>query len=74
MDKDFVLKVGKNIRKYREQKGLSQFKLAIESDVTPSAIANIEHARSDTTLTRINAIAKALDVKPSVLLEIDDNF
>ncbi len=72
MDKDFVLKVGKNIRKHREAKGLSQFKLAIEADVTPAAIANIEHARSDTTLTRINAIAKALGVKPSMLLEIDE--
>ncbi len=72
MDKDFVLKVGKNIRKYRENKGFSQFKLAIESDVTPGAIANIEHARSDTTLTRINAIAKALDIEPYKLLQFDE--
>ncbi len=72
MDKDFVSKVGQNIKKYREQKGLSQFKLAIESDVTPGAIANIEHARSDTTLTRINTIAKALDIEPYRLLQFEE--
>lgn len=71
MDKDFVLKVGKNIRKYRKLKNISQFKLAIETDVTPAAIANIEHARSDTTLTKINAIAKALNIEPHKLLEFD---
>ena len=72
MDKDFVLKVGRNIKKYRKQKGLSQFRLAIETDVTPSAIANIEHARSDTTLTKINAIAKALDINPRDLFDFKE--
>jgi len=72
MDKDFVSKVGQNIKKYRQEKGLSQFKLAIESDVTPSAIANIKHARSDTTLTKINAIAKALNIEPYKLLQFED--
>lgn len=72
MDKDFVLKVGKNIKKHRESKRISQFRLAVEADVTPSAIANIEHARSDTTLTKINAIAKALDIEPYMLLQFED--
>lgn len=72
MDKDFVLKVGKNIKKYREQKGLSQFKLAIEIDCTTSAISGIEIGRSDTTLTKINAIAKALDIKPYQLLQFEE--
>lgn len=72
MDKDFVLKVGSNIKKYRENRGISQFKLAVEADVTPSAIANIEHARSDTTLTKINAIAKALDIEPYKLLQFEE--
>ncbi len=72
MDKDFVSKVGKNIKKYRKKRGLSQFKLAIETDVTPAAIANIEHARSDTTLTKINAIARALGIKPYELLKFDE--
>lgn len=72
MDKDFVLKVGKNIKKYRNQKGLSQFKLAIEIDCTTSAISGIEIGRSDTTLTKINAIAKALDIEPYKLLQFDE--
>ncbi len=72
MDKDFVLKVGKNIKKYRIKKGLSQFKLAIEIDCTTSAISGIEIGRSDTTLTKINAIAKALDIEPYQLLQFEE--
>lgn len=72
MDKDFVLKVGKNIKKYRMKKGLSQFKLAIEIDCTTSAISGIEIGRSDTTLTKINAIAKALDIEPYRLLQFEE--
>lgn len=72
MDKDFVLKVGKNIKKYRMKKGLSQFKLAIEIDCTTSAISGIEIGRSDTTLTKINAIAKALDIEPYQLLQFEE--
>ncbi len=72
MDKDFVLKVGKNIKKYRAAKGISQFKLAIEIDCTTSAISGIEIGRSDTTLTKINAIAKALDIEPYKLLQFEE--
>lgn len=72
MDKDFVLKVGQNIKKYRQKKGLSQFKLAIEIECTTSAISGIEIGRSDTTLTKINAIAKALDIEPYKLLQFED--
>lgn len=71
MDKDFVLKVGKNIKKYRQEKGVSQFQLAIEIGCTTSAISGIEIGRSDTTLTKINAIAKALNIEPYKLLKFD---
>lgn len=72
MDKDFVTKVGKNIKKYRQERGISQFKLAIEIDCTTSAISGIEIGRSDTTLTKINAIAKALGIKPYELLMFEE--
>ncbi len=69
MNKDFVLKVGSNIKKHREKKKLSQFELAVEIGVTPGAIGNLEVAKNDTSLSRIFDIAKALDVEPYELLK-----
>lgn len=71
MDKEFVSKVGKNIKRLREKKGISQFKLAVEIDCTTSAISGIEIGRSDTTLTKISAIAKVLGVEPYELLKFE---
>lgn len=69
MDKEFVAKIAKKIKKLREEKGLSQLALALEIGVTPGAIANIETLRSDITATRLNSIAKALGVEPYELLK-----
>ncbi len=69
MNKDFVLKVGSNIKKHREKKNLSQFELAVDIGVTPGAIGNLEVAKNDTSLSRIFDIAKALDVEPYELLK-----
>ncbi len=68
MSKEFREKVGHNIKKLREKKGISQFKLAIEVNCTPSTIAGIE-AGVNTTLERLYAISKVLDVEPYQLLK-----
>ncbi len=68
MNKEFHKKVGQNIKKLREEKGISQFKLAVEADCTPSTIAGIE-AGVNTTLARLYSIAKILDVEPYKLLK-----
>ncbi len=72
MDKIFVEKIAKNIKRLREQRGLTQLGLALEIGVTPGAIANIETVRSDITATRLNSIAKALKVEAYELLKFDD--
>jgi len=72
MDKEFVTKIAKKIKKLREEKGISQLNLALEIGVTPGAIANIETLRSDITATRLNSIAKVLNVEPYELLKFDE--
>lgn len=69
MNKDFVLKVAKKIKKLREEKGISQLTLALEIGVTPGAIGNLEIAKNDTSLTRLYDIAKVLGVEPYELLK-----
>ena len=69
MDKYFVKKVGKNIKKYREAKGLTQIELAVDCNMASSTIGMIETAKNDMTLSKINAIAKALEIEAYRLLK-----
>jgi len=58
------------IRKLREEKGLSQEKLARLSDVSNNTIVNIEAGKQkNPTIDTIRKIAKALDVSLEDLLK-----
>lgn len=71
MDKSFIKKVGKNIKKYREDKGLTQVELAVDANIASSTIGMIETAQNDITLSKINSIAKALEIDAYKLLKFD---
>ncbi len=72
MDKYFIQKVGTNIKKFREAKGLTQVELAVDADIASSTIGMIETAKNDITLSKINAIAKALDIEAFELLKFSN--
>lgn len=57
------IKFGKIIKKYRQQKGLSQEKLASLAEVHRTYIGMIERAEKNITLSNISKLANALDVK-----------
>ena len=63
--KDF----GKQLRNLREQKGLSQERLAELADVHRTYQGLIERGRANPTLLAIVALARALKVRPAKLLE-----
>lgn len=64
-----MLKVYKNIRNRRLELNMSQQKLAELSGYThKSAIAHIEKGEWDLSQSKLEAIAKALNVKPGELL------
>lgn len=69
MNKRFIKKVGNNIKLFRNERGLTQEGLALESNISTSTIGMIETARNDITLSKIYAIAKALNVEPYELLK-----
>lgn len=71
MDKCFIEKVGRNVKKFRESKGLTQVELAVDADIASSTIGMIETAQNDMTLSKINAIAKALGLEAYELLKFD---
>ena len=64
-----LIEFGLKVKKLREQKGLSQEKLAELANVHRTYIGMIERAERNITLLNIQKIAKALGVKISSLVD-----
>ena len=62
--------IGKNIKRYRQDKGLSQDKLSKLADLSLNTVVKIElDERPNPTSETIQRIAKALDVSVDDLLK-----
>jgi len=66
--KKILIAFGDKVRELRKEKGLSQEELSFEADLHRTYIGMIERAEKNITLTNIEKIAKALDVKVKDLL------
>lgn len=62
IDKDFIKKLGDNLRKIRESKNISMQALADTVDVEYSQISRIERGIINTSVGLIFEISKALEV------------
>lgn len=60
--------LGRNVRKYREEKGLSAEKLSRISGVSKSHINNIESANAKASLEVMVRIANALEISLDMIL------
>ncbi|HBM87516.1 MAG: helix-turn-helix transcriptional regulator [Parvibaculaceae bacterium] len=61
--------VGKNVRKLRDKRGLSQEELAFETDLHRTYISGVERGVRNPTVLVIERLATALKVKPHELLK-----
>ncbi|PRX35566.1 helix-turn-helix protein [Orenia metallireducens] len=61
--------IGKRIRKIREQRSLTQSKLASKADISQSFLSDIENGRKSPTLRSIGLIAKAFDLPIKNLID-----
>lgn len=66
---DIRRQVGLNLRKYRDELGLSQEGLAFECGLHRTYVSGVERGVRNPTVTVLAKIAKALKVEPSKLLE-----
>lgn len=62
---------GENLRKLRKKKGLTMMELAFEADIEYSQIAKIERGVSNTTISTVQLLASALDIKPIELFRFN---
>ena len=70
---DINKQVGFSIRRIREQRGLSQEKLAALAGLHRAYIGQIERGEKNVGLKNLEKVASALDVGIRVLLDYDDS-
>lgn len=63
VDATYLKEFGKNLKKIREQKNITQAQLAIDCDFDVSVISRIERGAVNTSLSNIRFISKALGVE-----------
>ncbi|MFA6408410.1 MAG: helix-turn-helix transcriptional regulator [Candidatus Paceibacterota bacterium] len=63
------IKLGKNLKRIRTEKGISQGDIARALDVGRSFITNIENGKTNPTLATIAKIAKAIGVSVGELMK-----
>jgi transcriptional regulator with XRE-family HTH domain len=66
---DLSIKIGNNIRKWRELKCIKQEQLAKQLGITKGALSNIENDKTDIKLHRIEDIAYHLGIETSMLFK-----
>jgi len=62
---------GQHIKQLREKKGLSQDDVAVRCRITKSSLSVIENGNRNFSFTTLLALAKALEVEPKILLEVN---
>ena len=69
MDKVLLRKLAKRIKELRKQNNFSQDELSFRSNIARSTLGNIETAKNDVVLSKLNKIAKAFGMSLSELLD-----
>jgi transcriptional regulator with XRE-family HTH domain len=67
--KDESKKLGKNLKRIRIKKDITQIEIARRLGVDRSFVSNIENGKNNPTLSTITSLAKALDVPSTELLK-----
>jgi transcriptional regulator with XRE-family HTH domain len=71
MEGDLQRTVGRNLRAYRQTRGLSQEALADLLAVHRTYMGGIERGERNLTLKSVERIAERLDINPLILLEVE---
>jgi transcriptional regulator with XRE-family HTH domain len=70
-DKELLIRFGLNLKRLREQQGLSQEELYYRANLSKNQIGNIERGEVNTTISTIFVIAKALKIEMKDLFLFD---
>lgn len=62
MNKKYIKKFGKHLKKLRQERGLTQEDLEVADEISRSTISMVEIGANDITLSKIKSIADTLGV------------
>ncbi len=71
-EKDIYIKLGKNIRKYRLKKGLSQEKLSELIEANSKFIGHVERVERYISLKKLISLSLILDISLNELFNFND--
>jgi y4mF family transcriptional regulator len=66
---DILKKIAENVRCYRRERGLTQKQLAKKAGISRGYVSQIENGKINLYLDTLVALARALGVNPSDLVE-----
>jgi transcriptional regulator with XRE-family HTH domain len=66
---DVVQLLGRNVRRYRKLKGMTQEQLALEAGMERSYVSDLERGERNPSVRALGRLASALSVEPMVLLD-----
>lgn len=69
-DKQLRIRFGKKLKKERLRCNLSQETLAVKAFLSPRYVSTIERSGSNVTISCVNRLSKALDIKLSEMLNL----
>jgi len=65
---DVVVVLGKNVRKYRKLRGLTQEQLALDAEMERSYVSDLERGTRNPSVKAVARLAEALNIEPHLLL------
>lgn len=68
-EKEVLRKIGERVRELRIEKGLSQFELNVDSELSKNQIGRVERGEHNVSIITLIKIAKALQVEISEIIK-----
>lgn len=66
---DVVQLLGRNVRRYRKLKGMTQEQLALEAGMERSYVSDLERGERNPSVRALGRLAEALSIEPMALLD-----
>lgn len=65
---DVVQLLGRNVRRYRKLRGMTQEQLALDAGMERSYVSDLERGTRNPSVRSLDRLAEALRIEPSALL------
>jgi DNA-binding XRE family transcriptional regulator len=68
-NKEYIKEFGANLRRIRKEQGRTRLDVAVAAGMDETALGKIERGEVNTTISTVEALARALKVRPGVFFD-----